>query len=248
MNPLLFALALASPSVSSPADTEHAYFVGKFSTSYLTQRVISLSTEGGTLILQMNQREKVKLVEKSPFHFQLEGIPMEIEFQDNGDKPVESFVLHRQGRKITFQRVEKLQKEYQAIAKTPRPNGLSDAVLMNDLPAAKALIEKGADVMEMDTRGQIAGRNGRRPLNWAALEDNVVMLELLLKNGADINATNLSGFTPLHHAAEAGAIEAATFLLKMGADKTLQTKNHRTALEIAAISDNRKLVSVLEAP
>jgi ankyrin repeat protein len=58
------------------------------------------------------------------------------------------------------------------------------------------------------------------------------MLELLLKNGADIKARNLYG-TALHAATENGHAKAVELLLEKGADINIEDGDGRTALRRA---------------
>src|SRR5262249_31224408 len=76
---------------------------------------------------------------------------------------------------------------------------LWDAVIAGNVTQAIMEIRAGADVNGLDTR---ANFNGRRPLNWAAIRNDTAMIAALLDAGANINSANLTGFTPLHHAAE----------------------------------------------
>jgi ankyrin repeat protein len=131
---------------------------------------------------------------------------------------------------------------------TPIPPGvLADAVLASDLAAVKKLVEQGADIHGLDTRPNVAGANGRRPLNWAALENDAKMIELLLELGADINRQNLSGFTPLHHAAEVQAVEAIKLLLARGADTAIKNKNGQTPAEYAVATRRHRAAEALGA-
>jgi ankyrin repeat protein len=62
-------------------------------------------------------------------------------------------------------------------------------------------------------------------------KDMLPMLELLLQNGADVNAVNINGKTPLHVAVEYGVPEhLITILLAHGADVNAKEKFHRTPL------------------
>jgi ankyrin repeat protein len=101
------------------------------------------------------------------------------------------------------------------------------------------------DVHGLDTRPGIAGDNGRRPLNFAALNNDTEMIELLLELGADINRQNLSGFTPLHHAVEAQAVEAIALLLERGADTTIKNNRNLTAAEFALASRRSRAAAAL---
>ena len=113
------------------------------------------------------------------------------------------------------------------------PAPLADAVLASDDALVRKLVEGGADIHGLDTRPDVAGRNGRRPLNFAALKNDTAMIELLLELGADINRQNTTGFTPLHHAVEAQSVEAIKLLLKKGADTTIENKRGLTPAEFA---------------
>ncbi len=107
-----------------------------------------------------------------------------------------------------------------------------DAVIAGDITSAVALIKTGADVNGLDTR-PVAGPNGRRPLNYAAIRNDTAMITALLNEGANINLANRSGFTPLHHAAEAGSTEAATLLIAKGANLTARNVRQQTVVLIA---------------
>jgi len=122
---------------------------------------------------------------------------------------------------------------------------LWDAVIAGDVPKAVASIKAGADVNGLDTRENIAGPNGRRPLNYAALRNDTAMITALLDAGAMINLANRSGFTPLHHAAEAGSEEAAALLIGKGANLTLRNLHNQTPLETATASHHPAVAEVL---
>jgi ankyrin repeat protein len=75
--------------------------------------------------------------------------------------------------------------------------------------------------------------NGRRALNWAAWNNRVSVIRILVARGATVNSTNLTGFTPLHHAAESGSLEAAVALLAAGADPGRLTGDGETPSDVA---------------
>ena len=58
---------------------------------------------------------------------------------------------------------------------------LWDAVIADDVTTAIAAIKAGADVNGLDTRANIAGPNGRRPLNYAAIRNDTAMITTFAK-------------------------------------------------------------------
>jgi ankyrin repeat protein len=94
----------------------------------------------------------------------------------------------------------------------------------DDLHVATELIAAGARV---DTRNDY----GVAPIQLAATNGSVRMLELLLKAGADANTALPSGETVLMTAARSGNPDAMTLLLAHGADPNAkQTSKGQTAL------------------
>lgn len=123
-------------------------------------------------------------------------------------------------------------------------NRLWDAAITGDTLAIHQALADGADVDALDTR---SNRNGRRALNWAAWNDRVPAIEVLLAAGATIEAENNTGFTPLHHAAEAGSLAAARALLSAGADPGHRNKAGRLPIDTARERGNAEVAALLEA-
>ncbi len=147
-----------------------------------------------------------------------------------------------QAKKVKFpKRVDLGSPTFPTIAVKAQAKLWEAAKLGDTLGLEKALLE-GAAINALDTR---RSKNGRRALNWAAYNNHVSALKVLLKHGADIDATNLSGFTPLHHAVENKAIEAARYLIEQGADKSISSKSGRTPLQTAQGMGQRELIGLL---
>ena len=83
---------------------------------------------------------------------------------------------------------------------------LSIAVAKSDLETVKKFLEFGSDI-EIKTEV-----NGMTPLMYAARYNNVEMVNLLVLNGADINATSKLGYTALDYAELSGAKDVASLL------------------------------------
>jgi|GEM_PF-1459785 len=93
---------------------------------------------------------------------------------------------------------------------------LIQAVIDEDLPTVRKLLEAGADPNERDS-----GFSHKTALAWAATWD-VDAVELLLKHGAPVNASDDYRETPLRQVPYCGssatAVEIAAMLLRHGAD------------------------------
>jgi hypothetical protein len=65
------------------------------------------------------------------------------------------------------------------------------------------------------------------------IEELSTGVELLLENGADVNATAMDGTTVLHHAAAMGRDAVVEYLIANGADLSVRDNSNRTALDVA---------------
>jgi len=76
------------------------------------------------------------------------------------------------------------------------------------------------------------------PLHQAVIDVNEEKVQLLVKEGTDVNALDADGKTPLHLAAPIGRYSLVKFLVEQGADVHIKDKKHKTAL-VYAIEKNR---------
>ena len=119
---------------------------------------------------------------------------------------------------------------------------LIEAVKSGDYAKAAKLIENGADVHQQ-------GEQEWTPLNFASGRGDLVMVKLLIENGAQVNAKSgdaveivkngaikLGHLTPLHFAAQAN-YEATEALLKAGADVNAKDVRNATPLVFAVATD-----------
>ena len=112
----------------------------------------------------------------------------------------------------------------------PQPPDISihEAAERGDIEAVKQHIAAGSDLSAMD--GEFGGTTA---LHIAALYGDKELAELLIANGADVNAKNRVGLTPLHRAAENGHKEIAEQLIAKGADVNAKDDDGITALDLA---------------
>ncbi|CAN0393843.1 unnamed protein product, partial [Pylaiella littoralis] len=99
-----------------------------------------------------------------------------------------------------------------------------------------ALVEAGANLETQSSSvwlyDQKYSFEGLKPLHVAAFWHNVEAVVVLLRKGADINAKDAKGLTPLHVtckcSARAGSFELSDLLLRWGADETATDNDGKT--------------------
>ncbi len=108
-----------------------------------------------------------------------------------------------------------------------------------DMTAVTALTAMGADVntREPDT--------GNSSLHAAAWQGSVQAVEVLVKAGAAVNATNHQGLTALMTAASEGHLEVVRFLLSKGAGVDAVNRAGHTALWLAIRRGRETIAQIL---
>ncbi len=109
-----------------------------------------------------------------------------------------------------------------------------------DRAAIRTLVEQHRDV-------NASQADGTTPLHWAAYQDDLESVELLLKAGASAKAANRYGVTPLSLACMNGDGAMVERLLKAGADPNTTLPGGETALMTAARTGKIQAVKALLA-
>lgn len=104
----------------------------------------------------------------------------------------------------------------------------------------RLLLDRGAEI-------GAAARNPMKvqPIHAAVGSRNAESAALLLDRGADVNARQQVGYTPLMGAAAAGRADIVDLLLKHGADRTLVSDDGKTAADVAREHGHTELAARL---
>lgn len=117
-----------------------------------------------------------------------------------------------------------------------------DKTVLHSAPAkcndtvVREISDKVAVIFVRKRQGRYRSYEGPA-LCWAARIGHDAMVRLLLKNGANIVATDRNEHTPLHHASTMGHSVVVSTLLEMGADMFLKDRFGNTPVRRAAHKD-----------
>ena len=103
------------------------------------------------------------------------------------------------------------------------------SVLLLSLPSRSFAQASETDISKRDSDGQTA-LHKYTVYDWGSLDD----VKILVSRGADVNAVDNDGYTPLHMAAMSGYPDKAKYLLEKGANLQALTKSGATPLHLAA--------------
>lgn len=122
------------------------------------------------------------------------------------------------------------------------PLGL--ACFFGQAECVSLLIKRGADVNAISRNAMLL-----RPLHSAVTCDDAdkaaLIVRLLLRAGAQVDAVQERGYTPLHRAADRGTLELVELLMRAGADPRIRADNRRTPAQLASLKAHQDVVEAL---
>jgi uncharacterized protein len=74
---------------------------------------------------------------------------------------------------------------------------------------------------------------GDAPIHIAATRGNLLELQLLYENGANLNLKGEHGYTPLHCAVEQGHLDAVNWLVSSHANVNLKNDDNQSPFDLA---------------
>ncbi len=104
------------------------------------------------------------------------------------------------------------------------------------------LLKKGAKINQ-----PAANPTKVMPLHSAVAKNDIELCDLLLKNGADVNAQQTQGVTPLMSAAHLGNLDLVKLLMENGADIKLTTDDGKTAITYAEQDGHQAILTYLQS-
>uniref|UniRef100_A0A669R1M6 Oxysterol-binding protein n=1 Tax=Phasianus colchicus TaxID=9054 RepID=A0A669R1M6_PHACC len=107
-------------------------------------------------------------------------------------------------------------------------------------------MSKGEIIFDINCKGRSKSNMGWTPLHLACYFGHAVVVEDLLKAGADVNVLNDMGDTPLHRAAFTGRKEVVMLLLQYNADTSIVNGSGETAKEVTHDKDIRNMLEAVE--
>lgn len=114
------------------------------------------------------------------------------------------------------------------------------AAFFGQIDSVRILLEQGAEV---DPPSQNAMAN--HPLHAAAAGRHLMVCDILLTNGADVNAKQHGGWTPLMAAAQHGDRGLCELFLRRGARKGEKSDDGKTAAALAAEHGHEDIARLL---
>ena len=127
------------------------------------------------------------------------------------------------------QQTNNIQKSRNPIfASSQSNNMLLEAVQNEDIACVSALLKDDADPNAFNASNKMSA------LHLACATGNLMMIQLLVSNGANMNTQNVGGLTPLHICCDRQYEDCAIYLLMMGASVLKLCNNGNSVIHMMA--------------
>lgn len=131
-------------------------------------------------------------------------------------------------------------KSVAVVSPVPTAFPLIEAIKANNIEKVEILIKTDSNLIK------IPDNSSMTPIHHAAELGNVSIVELLAKNGADLNSKTDKGWTPLHFAVARSHTNVVRFLLEKKVNVNHQTSAGITPLMLASgLAYNPEIVKML---
>ena len=194
----------------------------------------AIGVDGTTALMEAIRKDRMKVVEL----LISEGCNVD---QKNFDGFCAIGMACRRGHVAALEALIKAKADVNAVDELGC-SCLMDACDAGQYECAKLLIENGAKVNQKDNCG-----NTELMHACGCSFTDESLINLLLDNGADIDAQNDAEKTPLIIATDKGIYYTVEALLVRGADVVLMDENHDTALNIARRKRYKDIASLIES-
>ena len=155
------------------------------------------------------------------------------------------FTLHEAAAMGLLHRVITKVNSQPSLLNTSAKDGflpLTLACFFGHLSVANYLIKKGAKV-------NVPAANPTKvmPLHSAVARNDFDLCQLLIENGAAVNAQQTTGVTALHSAAHQGNLKLVKYLIDNGADISIKTDDGKTAIDFAEQDGHEAVTNFLRS-
>jgi tetratricopeptide (TPR) repeat protein len=215
---------------------------------YLRHSLIQAARAGDTARLQALLARGVdpnaEEDDPDPIDPQVKGRYTAVEWALKSPHPEAAAILLRKGAKADTNAIFLATKEHDprpALALidcgVDRRKVLESAASNGNAPVVRTLLERYPALKEaMESKAMLAN---------AAGNGNVALIKVLLDSGAQVDARDDTGATPLMRAAMEGSKQAAAFLLSHGADVNATTPKGRSAGYFADLTQHAEVADLL---
>lgn len=167
-----------------------------------------------------------------------------VHFTDNEGQNV--LILAVRSDEFRSQRMDEFAKEVESVGKKTIAREIKEPNIQ-DIRKTERIVDTLLESFLPTNYALINSRDslGRTPLMYAALNGNFLVVQTLLRDGANVNLQDREGMSALHLAVQQGYTVVAEDLLKAGADLEIKNKQGKSPVQLAYDIGNPRLQNML---